>query len=641
MNGKIWESVQLGSVTVKNRIAMPPMSTRLSNTDGSVTQRLIDYYEARAQGGVGLIIVEYSYIDNKASKAAVCQLGVHSDDLLPGLNELAERLHLYDTKVFLQICHGGGQSPSRLIKTKPVAPSPVPSKTGEIPTQLTIENIVEIRSAFSEAALRAKKAGFDGIEIHGAHGYLINQFLSPIYNRRTDEYGFDFVSRCKFPLEVVSEIRKLVGKTFPIGFRLNVRDYMPGGIELDESLRFIRMLEDAGVDYIHASAGTYLSHQYMISPIYIPRGHLEDIARKCKGEVKIPVIAVGGIDHKTAVRILENGSADLVAIGRALVADPQLPNKLKHNRTTEIRPCIRCNIGCIGRFFEGKTMRCATNPHVGRESAFVVTPAEKRKKVLVIGGGVAGMEVARTASQRGHQVTLIEKSDSLGGNVLVAAVPNFKAELGDLVSWYTNQLTQLEVDIKLNYEATPDSLNSFSPEVVVIACGANYAMPPIKKIEDVTIMTATEALKNPEGVGQNVVIIGAGLVGVETAMFLWNCSNNRKITVIDSLPEIMWNEVQVNRLAVFEKLQNMKMNFFTSCKITTLAKNELKLLDSEGKSQTLLYDTVVLAAGFVKNPDIEKLIDSSPGETFTVGDCKFPGRIYDAINSAADLARKI
>ena len=279
MNKKIWDSTKIGTMRIKNRIVMPPMSTRLSNTDGSVSRRLIEYYEARARGGVGMIVVEYSYVDDLASKAAICQLGIYGDDLIPGLNELVERLHYYDTKVFIQICHGGGQSPSSLTKRMPVAPSPIPSKSGEIPSELTIQEINDIVKAFGDAAFRAKKAGFDGVEIHGAHGYLISQFLSPMYNKRNDAYGPDFISRTRFPLQVMSEVRQKVGNIFPIGFRLNVKDFIHGGIEVDETLEFIKMLEKNSVDYIHASAATYLSHQYMISPVYIERGHLEDLAK--------------------------------------------------------------------------------------------------------------------------------------------------------------------------------------------------------------------------------------------------------------------------------------------------------------------------------------------------------------------------
>lgn len=631
----------MGGLKIKNRIVMPPMSTRLSNPDGSVTQRLIEYYEARARGGVGLIIIEYSYTDRIASKAAVCQLGAYSDDLIPGLNDLVERLHFYDTKVFLQICHGGGQSPSSLIKRTPLAPSSIPSKSGEIPDEMTLEEISGIVKSFGEAALRAKRSGFDGVEIHGAHGYLANQFLSPIYNKRTDAYGPDFKSRTRFPLELVSEIKKKVGIDFPVGFRLNMKDYIPGGIELEETLEFIKMLQEAKITYVHASAGTYLSHQYMISPPYIQRGHLEELAKKCKEEVSVPIIAVGGINHEVGPRILENDSADLVAIGRALIADPELPVKLRDDRTSEIRPCIRCNTGCIGRFFEGKSMRCAVNPPAGRESTFVLEATPSPKKVVIIGGGVAGMEVTRIAKQRGHEVILLEKSESLGGNVSVAAVPDFKSDLGDLISWYIYQLSQLGIEPKLNFHVTPSLLNKLNPDMVILASGAEYFVPEIEGISGKNVITSTEALTETKQFDNNIVIIGAGLVGIETAMHLNSKFQGRKIAVLDSLSEPLSDVVRVNKLAIMERLEGTDIEIITSAIITRITNDEVQYLDADSTPKAIAFDTIVLAAGFVSTANLDNLSRGMQVEVFKIGDYRKSGKIFDAINSAADLALRI
>jgi 2,4-dienoyl-CoA reductase-like NADH-dependent reductase (Old Yellow Enzyme family)/thioredoxin reductase len=641
MGNKIWDSIEIGNVRLNNRIVMPPMSSRLANTDGSVTRALIEYYEARAKGGVGMIIIEYSYIDDLASKAAVCQLGVYSDNLIPGLNNLVERLHYYDTKVFLQVCHGGGQSPFSLIKRMPVAPSPIPSKSGEIPGELTIQEINDIEKAFGDAALRAKKAGFDGVEIHGAHGYLINQFLSPIYNKRTDAYGPDFMSRSKFALDVASEMRQKVGKDFPIGFRLNVKDYIPGGIEVGETLEFIKMLEKNGVDYIHASAGTYLSHQYMISPPYIERGHLEELARQCKAAVGIPVIAVGGINHGKAIEILDNGSADFVAIGRALVADPELPVKLREGKADEIRPCIRCNEGCIGRFFEGKTMRCATNPAAGRESDFVPGITPLPKKVVIIGGGVAGMEVARIAKKRGHDVTILEKTGRLGGNVSVAATPSFKTDLTDLINWYEKQLRQLGIKTKLDFDATANSLRELNPDVIVIAVGANYAVPEIEGNRNKHVITATDVLMETRPIGEKVVILGAGLVGIETAMLLNSNYPGKKITVLELLSEPLADVVRVNKLGIMEKLQKTDIDIITSANILRVTESEVQYLESAEGLKVIAADTVVLAAGFVPNTKLEELTDGIEAEVYYVGDCRRPGKIFHAIDFAAVVASRI
>ncbi len=641
MKEKIWEPIQVGSIKVKNRIAMAPMCTRLANPDGSVSPRLIEYYEARAAGGTGMIVVEYTYIDDSASKAAICQSGVYSDNLIPGLNELAERIQDYDVKAFLQISHGGGQSPSSLIKRKPLAPSPVPSKSGEIPDELTIEEINTIKTAFGDAALRAKRAGFDGVELHGVHGYLINQFLSPNYNKRKDHYGRDFLSRTRFPLEVLLEVRTKVGKDFPVGYRLNVKDFIPGGVEVEETLELIKILEKNGVDYIHTSAGTYLSHHYMISPPYIERGHLVELAEKCKEQVNVPVIAVGGINHELASRILDNGSADLVTIGRALIADPELPAKLKEGRTKEIRPCIRCNEGCIGRFFQGKTIRCATNPATGREKDFILEISSDPKRVVVVGGGVAGMEVARIAKLRGHHVTLLEKSNGLGGNVLAAAVPTFKGDLAALLDWYKNEMNRLDIDVSLNFEATPSSVSEFRPDVVIIATGGEYFVPEIDGIKNENVIKATDVLLGTKEMGSRIVIIGAGLIGTETALYAYNNFPEKEITLLEVSAEPLSDVVQVNKLGLIEKLQKTNIKITTSAKIHRIVKGGIEYFDDQDKLQKIPTDTVILAAGFIPKIQLERTFEGVAPEIYLIGDCRKPGKIFDAINYAALVASRM
>lgn len=645
---KIFTPIKIGNVELRNRIAMPPMSTRLSNTDGSVTPRVIKYYEERAKGGVGMIIVEYSYIDEDASKAAVCQLGAQNDNLLPGLSELSEAIKAHGAKAFLQICHGGGQSPSGLIKRKPVAPSAISPKAGaEIPLELTIDEIQKIVRAFGDAALRAKKAGFNGVEIHGAHGYLLNQFLSPRFNKRTDAYGPDFKSRARFALEIVDEIRGKVGKEYPVGFRLNVSDYMPDGIQPEETKELVKMLEAHGVSYIHASAGTYESHQYMIPPTYIQRGHLAHLAREIKSVVNIPVISVGGINHEVAPQIIEKGDADVVAIGRALVADPELPNKMLAGRNQDVRPCIRCNDGCIGRFFAGETMRCATNSAAGRESAFEIHPADRKKKVMIIGGGLAGMEIARIASLKGHQVVLLEKSNKLGGNALVASVPEFKQEIRKLIEWFENQLQALPVEVQLNTEATSKTINSFKPDVLINAVGAKHIVPDVKGVESAHVMTASEVLTGDRLPKGNVVIVGGGLVGIETAIYLAQQNktggqglNLESITALEMQDDILLDAVRVNKLELNQMIARNGIKTITGGKALAINADSIEYVDKELNIKKVAADSVVLAVGFRPNEyPIEKISDKIP--VYSAGDCKTVGKIIDAINSAALLAINI
>lgn len=401
------------------------------------------------------------------------------------------------------------------------------------------------------------------------------------------------------------------------------------------------MLEKNGVDYIHTSAGTYLSHHYMISPPYIERGHLEWLAKKCKERVKVPVIAVGGINHEVAARILNNGSADLVAIGRALIADPELPVKLKEGRAKEIRPCIRCNQGCIGRFFEGKTIRCATNPATGREKDFILKTAPNLKNVLVIGGGVAGMEAARITKQRGHHVTLLEKSNRLGGNVLVAAVPTFKVDLAALLDWYKNEMRRLDIDVRLNVEATPGSLSKFRPDALVIAAGGDYFIPEIEGIKNKNVIKASDILSGTKEIGSRIVIIGAGLIGTETALHINNNFPNKEITLLEVLAEPLTDVVRVNKLGLIEKLQKTNIKIITSAKIQCIGKEEVEYLDHQDKLHKISADSVILAAGFIAKTELARMFEGVAPEIYLVGDCRKPGKIFDAINYAALVASRI
>ncbi|MHB9114873.1 MAG: oxidoreductase [Thermoleophilia bacterium] len=644
--------VNIGGVRLRNRIAMPPMSTRLSNADGSVTQRLIDYYEERAIGGVGLIIVEYSYIDEERSKAAVCQLGAYSDNLLPGLSELSEAIQRRGAKTFLQICHGGGQSPADLISGAPGAPSAIlVKKGGHLPTELSIDEIKEIIHSFAEAALRAKKAGFDGVEIHGAHGYLLNQFLSPRCNKRSDLYGADLAGRTQMALEVVDAIRAKVGSRFVVGFRLNVEDYTPSGITVDETRIFVRMLEEHGISYIHASAGTYESHQYMISPTYLDRGHLSGLAKAVKDVVSVPVIAVGGLNDEVGSKLIDEGLADIAAMGRALIADPSLPNKMARGLDKEIRPCIRCNDGCIGRFFAGKTMRCATNPAAGREADFRTASVRSSvpKKIAIVGGGVAGMECARIAAGRGHDVQLFEKSGELGGNARVASVPSFKGDIRQLLKWYEYQMAAPGITVHLGGEASLREMEALNPDAVVMALGAEHYGGPVGWGAEENVMTASEVLLGTRLPKGNVVVIGGGLVGVETALYMAGAGNEqrvgkksiRQITIIEVLEEILVDAVRVNKLELAELIEKHGIKCLTASKVCKISQDCLEFVDEEQNIVRMEADCVVLAVGFrSRECDWEPWANRSY-EVHTIGDGHKPGKIIDAIREAALVGMEI
>ncbi|MEM3726324.1 MAG: NADH:flavin oxidoreductase, partial [Candidatus Bathyarchaeia archaeon] len=396
---KLFEPFQIGTMKLKNRIVMPPMGTNFSNEDGTVTQRLTNYHVERAKGGVGLIIVEGAYVEPRG-KGSIKQLGVDHDNKIPGLRDLVTAVKANGAKVALQLFHGGRQSHSSIIGTQPVSASEVPCRlTGETPRALTTSEIEELVEVFAEAARRVKEAGFDAVEIHGAHGYLINQFLSPLTNKRTDKYGGDVKKRARFLLEILERIREKVGESYPVLCRINGDDYIEGGIKLEEAKIIAKMLEDGGVDALHISGGIYDSPiPVTTAPMALPHGVMVHLAAGIKKVVNVPVIAVGRLDDpKLAEEILQQGKADLVSMGRALLADPYLPKKIADGALDEINPCIACD-ECIGRLFFNEDIACTVNAALGREEEYRIEKAKVRKRVLVVGGGPAGMEAARVSA---------------------------------------------------------------------------------------------------------------------------------------------------------------------------------------------------------------------------------------------------
>ena len=434
---KMFESAFLGPLEVKNRLLMAPMGTRMASEIGAVTQKLIDYYVERAKGGVGTILTDAAVVDYPLGATGATNLTIHDNAYIGGHNELVEAVHAQGAKIICQMKHAGRETrlPS-LLKTQPVAPSAIPCKFFDvIPRELSTGEVEEIVKKFVEAAMRAKTAGYDGVELHGAHGYLIAQFMSLSSNKRTDKYGGSLQNRMNFPLEIVRGIKKSLGKNFPLLFRFSADEFIEEGRTLEESKQLAQMLEEAGVHVLHVSAGVYDSMPMMIEPMSYEEGWKIYLAEEIKKVVKIPVIGVGVIRTPAiAERILKEGRVDFLALGRALLADPYWPNKAKEGRAEEIIRCISCNIGCIGgRIFRGLHIRCALNPVTGREREFgTLIPAAKRKKVLIVGGGPAGMEAARIAKMRGHQVTLVEKNKVLGGQLRLAAAPPGK----DKIDWY-------------------------------------------------------------------------------------------------------------------------------------------------------------------------------------------------------------
>ena len=636
---KLLEPAKIGVMELRNRIVMPPIVTNFAAVDGSVTPYMMNYYAERAKGGTGLIIVEATAIDPRTG-LVLGQPHLDHHRYIVNMARLVEAIHLWGAKCAIQLHHPGRQGDPILTEDL-VAPSPIMCKMiGRVPRELKAEEIENLAEAYAEAALRAKLAGFDAVEIHGAHGYLITQFLSPYTNKRTDEWGKDFESRMLFALEVVRRTREKTGPDFPIIFRISGDEFVDGGLTLKETTEIAKRLEQAGVNAIDVSGGNYDSMLTgnIIAPMYVPRGGLVHLAEGIKRAVGIPVIAVGGLTPEMAEEVLNEGKADFIAFGRALIADPYLPKKLAEGKPEEILGCIRCCEGCIGSVFAFKPMTCSVNALVGKEE-WKIERAEKIKKVLIVGGGVAGMEAARVAALRGHEVILCEKSDKLGGHLIAASVPQFKTDIRSPLEYLSKQVRNLGVKIELRKEVTAETVAEINPDVVIVATGSTPLVPEISGIEKPHVVAAIDVLLGKVEVGKKVVVAGGGLVGCETALFL--AGEDREITIVEMLPEIATDVEMISRTVLLGKLAEKGVKCLTNMKIEEITDESIIALDKEQKKQIIKTGTVVLALGFKPNNEFYKVLEGKVLELYAIGDCVKSRKIIDAVHEGFFVARQI
>ncbi|QZY56190.1 FAD-dependent oxidoreductase [Crassaminicella profunda] len=628
---RVFEPMKIGNMEVKNRFVVPPMVVNFVNEDGTANERFIAYIEEKAKGGWGLIIPENYTMDPNAS-GFVKLPGLWNDEQIESHKELTDRVHKHGAKIVVQINHAGRQTASMITGVQPVAPSPIADPTiGETPKELAIQEIKEIVDKFGDAALRAKKAGFDGVEIHGSHGYLINQFMSPFSNKRTDEYGGNIQNRARFALEVIENIKKKAGEDFPIIYRMSVNELVEGGLITEDSKVIAMMLEEAGVNAIHATNGVYASAQYIIPPAAVKHAWSSDITAEIKKVVSIPVITVGRVnDPLIAESILASEKADLVSMGRASLADPHLPNKAKEGRFEDIIHCIGCLQGCAGRNVQQLPVKCLVNPMTGNESEIKIEEAKAKKKVLIAGGGVAGMEAAIVASKRGHEVHLYEKNSKLGGQWILAAVPPSKEELNTLTVWQKNQLKKLDVNIYLNTSLTEETIENMKPDVVIVATGAKPFVPniPGKDLDHVVI--ANDVLAGLKDTGTNVVVIGGGLVGAETAAHLAN--HGKKVTIIEMLPEIVKDGEPAVKHFLFKDLEQNKVQILTNTSVKEILNNTVVIADQEeNKSKLENVDTVVMAIGSRPVNTLAKKIQGKVEKVITIGDAVKVRKALEAV----------
>ena len=632
---------KIGSLTLKNRIMKAPQSSGMSNMDGTVSERLVRYYRQQAAGGAGMIIVEYAYVDDIGAKSAHCHLGISSNEHIPGLAWLAENIREQGAVPAIQIEHCGRQ---KFLGTQPIcAPSAIPwpklwDQYGvqAVPHVLTIEEIQDIVHAFGDAALRAKQAGFELVEIHGAHGYLLTNFFSPTTNHRTDLYGGSLENRMRIYVEIVRDVRKKVGPDFPVTIRLSGTDYEPDGFPIEDTIELAKVLEKEGIDAFHISGGDHHTMIHQVSPMAINVCHNVWAAEAIKKVVHVPVIASGSITlPEYAEEIIASGKGDFVGLGRPLWADPEWPLKAMEDRPEDIRPCIRCNEGCLERtFFNFKAITCAVNPTISREGELDLKPAAKPRKIAVVGGGPAGMEAARVCKLRGHEVTLFEEKE-LGGLLHEASVPEFKSDIRPLCKYLITQIEKLGIPVE-HKKASAADLAGY--DAVICATGSRPILPGVPGIDKPGVMDALEVLsgaRKPEG---RIAVIGGGLVGTETALHL--AEQGMHTTLVEMLPKIMNGVAATDQLAYSERIAKADMEVCTGTRLVSIGDGEITVSDRTG-THTIPADSVIIAIGLKAQDSLYGELCAQGKEAYLVGDAVHPGKIFDAFHTAYRVAWKI
>ncbi|MBQ9425020.1 MAG: FAD-dependent oxidoreductase [Erysipelotrichaceae bacterium] len=630
---------KIGNLEIKNRVVMPAMGCSLAESTGEAGQRMIKYYADRARGGVGLIITEITRVDDETGVGTPNQLSVTNTHVVGQLSRLAEAVHAYGTKIFVQLHHPGNQTPSRLIGGKqPVSASDVTCNViGEQPRALSTEEVEAMVKKFVTGAVIAQKSGIDGVEIHAAHGYLVSQFLSPHTNKRTDKYGGSFEGRMRFITEIIMGIKAYCGPKFPISVRMNGNDYLEDGISEEDAIAQAKYLEALGISCLNVSCGTYDSGATIIEPSYFAEGWKRHLGANIKKAVNIPVIAVANIKHpQFAEEFLED--VDFVGIARGHLADPDFVNKALAGKEKCIRKCLGC-MECFRILNDGLPLGCTLNPILGREFEWGDEKLVKNgagRTVAVIGGGPAGMEAALTMAKRGFRTVLFEAEDRLGGTANLAAIPPNKEMINEFVETMSEQIKAAGVEVKLNTPATPDEVKAIKAEAVFMAAGGKAVRPLIEGID--RAVTAEDVLAGKAGVkGENVVIVGGGVTGLETAEYL---GKDHKVTVVEMLDKVGGNLYPSVTMHLAQEIMKTGGTIAKGKALMSVGKDSVTVKDAHSNEESAIpADTVVLAMGVRSvRPEYEELKKEYGEKLILVGDSDRPGQIYDALHSGHDRA---
>ncbi len=658
MKDMLFEPVRINGMEVKNRIYMPAMHMNMAQ-NYFVPDAMVDFYAERAKGGTGMIAVGFASVDENS--AGPTNIGAHSDDYLPGLKKLSDAIKENGARSVAQINHGGRNIHSFLLGGKPaVAPSPVPSRlTRETPRELTLEEIRRIISRFAEAATRVKRAGFDGVEVLSGTGYLISNFLSPFTNLRTDDYGGSLENRMRFGVEVMTAIRTAVGKDYPVLFRMNGNDFVEGGQGRKELIQYAKALAHAGVDGLCINVGW---HEARVPQIVasVPRAAFGYMARGIKEAVSVPVIASHRInDPGIARELLNDGLCDMVAMGRPLIADPELVKKIQSGRENEIIHCIACAQGCFDHLQTGKPVECLCNPRAGHERQFVASTADEPRKIIVIGGGPAGMSAAAAAAERGHKVTLYEKSHRLGGQLHIAAAPPGREEFSHLAHDLATQLGVKGVKVFLNRDVDAVSIQQEKPDLVILATGGMPITPNIPGVDKPHVVQAWDVLNGSALTGKRVAVVGGGAVGVETALFLAEKGTltgdmvkfllineaepvedirrmaligTKQVHIFEMMAKIGADIGKTTKWTMMQDLNRHDVRTTTGATVVEITDNGLKVRLGDRVSE-VEADSVVLAVGTKPNNPLEKELKDKGILSLTCGDAKGVALAFDAVHS--------
>lgn len=640
----LFSPIKVGETVVKNRVFMPPISTNLADK-GYVTDALVAHYAARAKGGVGLIVTEVTTVEPTYIYLPG-DMSIHDDSFIPGWKKLTEAVHQHDCKILPQLFHPAYMAFPIPGTPRLIAPSNVgPYYAKEAPRSVTKEELKVIIKQFGEAALRVKTAGADGVEIHAAHAHgLLGGFLSPLYNKRTDEYGGDISCRLRLTLEVIEEVRKMCGKDFIIDVRISGDEYTDGGLNINDMIYVSKTLEKAGVDMLHVSGGTTIARGSSIPAPGTKMGSHALLSEEIKKHVSIPVATVGRITEPwIADELIANDKADICMMGRANLCDAEFVNKAMDGHVEDIRPCIGC-LRCLTGIMFGKRVSCTINPSLEIENEDTIKEAEEKKNILVIGSGPAGMEAAFVAHKRGHHVVLCEKDDKLGGEMNLAAVPIAKQDLTLVIKYMAHKLEG--VDVRLNTEVTLEMLkNEFKDYEVIAGTGASpIVINPFTQFK--SWMTADDVLAGRAFPGRKIVIIGGGSVGCETADYLAPLINdlfprNRDVTILEMADGVMMNESGPGRSLLVRRMMEKGVKIITSAKVDSVTETEINYTQDDVTHTIKDADTLIFAAGYKKNQAVEEMLEESGLNYHMIGDAHEIGNIKTAITEAYNLTKDL